>query len=601
MENAPKIDFVIVTYNSIKWIDNCLLSISKLDYPKDKIKVLIYDNGSNDYTIENAEKLLANCSLAFEIISSKKNIGFGAANNFAAKKGEAPYIFCLNVDTEIYPDCLKQWLNYTKTFEQTLTASWEMAQQPYSHPKIYNPATLNVSWSSAAAIIYDRVVFEKVNGFDNQIFMYCEDLDISWRFRALGYQLKYLPFAKVIHHSYTNHYGSSIKIVNALINNILLRYRYGDVKTIIKGYFQLLKGMRFQLKGNRLKVWGVFFNHFSKIPYFLSSRVNFPGRQFYYWEFEYHKYGDDLVNKELVFEHQPLVSIIIRTYQRPDVLKEAIQSVLFQTYTNWELIVAEDGGETAKAMCENFGDDRIIYVNEIESVGRCEIGNKGLKIASGEYFNFLDDDDFLFHDHIEKLVYHIQNTHADAVYALAIEAKCVIDPKNQINYKIKQFEMPIFQEFSRITLSTMNFIPIQAILFKKTLYQKYGGFDLALEYLEDWDLWYRYGINSDFRLLPRVTSVYKTPYAEKERAKRQNFLDKNILLIKEKYRIQSELLLWGNGLNHINMMNSYIAQRTSLTQFVNTKRKTTNWKGKIAILPIFIYLKVLEKFFNIKS
>ena len=91
------------------------------------------------------------------------------------------------------------------------------------------------------------------------------------------------------------------------------------------------------------------------------------------------------------------VSIIVRTCGRPDVLKTALDSLRRQTYKNIEIIVVEDGPIVSEKMIqEEYNDLPIVYFATIEKKGRSAAGNIGLKIASGTYLNFLDDDDIFY-------------------------------------------------------------------------------------------------------------------------------------------------------------------------------------------------------------
>ena len=114
----------------------------------------------------------------------------------------------------------------------------------------------------------------------------------------------------------------------------------------------------------------------------------------------------------------PLVSIIIPTYNRPHLLCEAIDSCLTQTYSNIEIIVVNDGGtkETENILKERYknvvgihtkyqvNDEKVIKYFYKENGGVSSARNYGLKKASGEYINFLDDDDLLLPEKIELQV-----------------------------------------------------------------------------------------------------------------------------------------------------------------------------------------------------
>jgi len=196
-ENGIRIDIIIITYNSIKWISNCLKSISKSSYPKEKISVIIVDNSSSDGTCEMLDDYNS-CFGSFELIRNGKNLGFGKANNIGARHAISDCLLFLNPDTEIHEDAMKELMFCFESDEKDI-ALWELRQFPYEHPKCYNPVTLESSWSSAAACMVRKSAFTEIGGFDENIFMYCEDVDLSWRLKANGYKLKYVPKAIVYH------------------------------------------------------------------------------------------------------------------------------------------------------------------------------------------------------------------------------------------------------------------------------------------------------------------------------------------------------------------------------------------------------------------
>ena len=112
-----------------------------------------------------------------------------------------------------------------------------------------------------------------------------------------------------------------------------------------------------------------------------------------------------------------LVSIIIPTYQRPRYLQRAIESTLYQTYKNIEIIVVSDNDiedeydrETRALMELYSSDDRVKYLSAIGHKGGCFARNRGLEEAKGKYINFLDDDDIFWPSKIEKQVKAINSS-----------------------------------------------------------------------------------------------------------------------------------------------------------------------------------------------
>lgn len=105
-------------------------------------------------------------------------------------------------------------------------------------------------------------------------------------------------------------------------------------------------------------------------------------------------------------QNNPLVSIIITTYNRPDILPKTIESVLSQTFSNFELIIIDDCSEEPTKKCVlSFNDERIIYKRNTINLHLSASRNKGIEISSGSYVCFLDDDDIW---HKDKLIMQIE-------------------------------------------------------------------------------------------------------------------------------------------------------------------------------------------------
>ena len=176
---------------------------------------------------------------------------------------------------------------------------------------------------------------------------------------------------------------------------------------------------------------------------------------------------------------------------------------------------------------KEFSDLNIVYQATGKKVGRCVVGNTALSLATGEYFNFLDDDDLFYADHVETLVKHlVKNKEYNVAYSLAFESKIeVISREPEYIYKEYSKQLVLNKEFSRLTLLTRNAFPIQAVMFSRSVYEKFGGFDLELDNLEDWELWARYSLENKFLYVPKVTSLFRTPYKTDEFVKRQKDID----------------------------------------------------------------------------
>lgn len=110
-------------------------------------------------------------------------------------------------------------------------------------------------------------------------------------------------------------------------------------------------------------------------------------------------------------QDKPLVSVIVVTYKRPDVLKRAILSVINQTYKNIEILVVDDasGDDTEKAV-KSITDSRLKYICHEKNRGLATTRNTGIKNSTGEYITFIDDDDEWLPEKITRQIEIFKNT-----------------------------------------------------------------------------------------------------------------------------------------------------------------------------------------------
>jgi len=115
-----------------------------------------------------------------------------------------------------------------------------------------------------------------------------------------------------------------------------------------------------------------------------------------------------------------LVSIIVRTKDRPKLLMRALQSIASQTYTYIEVVLVNDGGcdLDIKELQDILGGMLLSYIKLEKNTGRAHAGNIGIKNAQGEYIAFLDDDDEYYPEHIDNLVSFLSNqSYYEVVYS----------------------------------------------------------------------------------------------------------------------------------------------------------------------------------------
>ena len=163
-------------------------------------------------------------------------------------------------------------------------------------------------------------------------------------------------------------------------------------------------------------------------------------------------------------------------------------------------------------------------------------------MATGEYLNFLDDDDVFYADHIETMVNEaLRQPYQKMFYAKCFETPIEIKSNDPYIYELRDYLDIRRPDYSKSNLVLGNLFPIQSVFFKREVYEKMGGFDTKYEYLEDWDLWLKYSTYSDYIPVEKTTSVYRVPANFVSSKERTALLRLNEAEIRNKYMQKSVL------------------------------------------------------------
>ncbi len=183
-------------------------------------------------------------------------------------------------------------------------------------------------------------------------------------------------------------------------------------------------------------------------------------------------------------ENKILFSIIIPTYNRASLIKDTINSVLLQDYSNFEIIIVDDGStDDTQNIIKSIEDNRINYykkTNEERGAAR----NFGTKLAKGEYITFLDSDDILYVNHLTRALETIDENNSPDVFHLIFEI---------LNYNEESLSVKSISE-NKINekLIEGNFMGCHAVFLKREVaLQNLFIEDRALSAFEDWELWLR--------------------------------------------------------------------------------------------------------------
>lgn len=201
-----------------------------------------------------------------------------------------------------------------------------------------------------------------------------------------------------------------------------------------------------------------------------------------------------------------LVSVIIPTYNRGDLIAETIRSVLRQSYKNLEIIVVDDGSTDGTAgIVKGIDDPRVRYIYQDNAGLPAAPRNRGIRESRGEYIAFLDSDDIWLRDKIERQVEVLdRNPQVGLVYCRFEFFGAGFPPG-------KTFPDRAYSGYVFDRLARGNFVPTVSVLTRREALIKAGAFDEArrLRAFEDYELWIRIARSFDFHFIDEVLCRFR--------------------------------------------------------------------------------------------
>lgn len=221
-DSKKKVSIIIVNFNAGDYLLTCLKS---LDEVRTEIEFEIYviDNASSDSSIGKAKKRFPKVNY----IENSQNLGFGKANNQGIKKSQTEYILLLNPDSKVLPKTIKEMVSFMDQNLDVGAASCRVelsdgsldwaSHRGFPTPwasllyfifksrKLYNLTNRNLNETHevdsivGAFMLLRKSVLDKVGLFDEDYFMYAEDIDLCFRIKQAGYKIMYVPYVKILH------------------------------------------------------------------------------------------------------------------------------------------------------------------------------------------------------------------------------------------------------------------------------------------------------------------------------------------------------------------------------------------------------------------
>ena len=235
------LSIVVVSYNTKKITLDCLESLNRsLTGTKIKYEIIVVDNDSRDGSVQVLKDLADNKNGHLVYFQTGSNLGFGRGNNFGVKKASGKYILLLNSDTVILNRSIEKLYNFYLTNEKQVhflgakLLNRDLTPQPsagrfFTLPVVFAVLLLRgdywgltrsspnkfsqVDWISGACIMTTKKHYQRLGGFDKDIFMYMEEVDLLYRAKKIGLNTYFYPEAKIIHLGSASSVGKTFPIL----------------------------------------------------------------------------------------------------------------------------------------------------------------------------------------------------------------------------------------------------------------------------------------------------------------------------------------------------------------------------------------------------
>lgn len=204
----------------------------------------------------------------------------------------------------------------------------------------------------------------------------------------------------------------------------------------------------------------------------------------------------------------PLITVVVRTRDRPEDLRRALNSLAWQELDAFEVVIVNDGGRDVADLIAPFESAvPIRYVSNVPGHGRSQAVNDGVDAATGRYIAFLDDDDIVYPFHLSSLL-QLATRVGTATFVYSHYNRVLVNGRGEAGTIVERAHLP-FWTFNRAELLVQNRPPLHTWLLPRAVFDSHGGFDPSLAILHDWDFLLRVTETTALVGLPRETCEYR--------------------------------------------------------------------------------------------
>jgi len=282
-----------------------------------------------------------------------------------------------------------------------------------------------------------------------------------------------------------------------------------DHLTIVQGVFE--RNAQHHLKGREREVAAHIERRLARYPDELHSPLGERARALM-----------DRLEALAQFNEAPLFSIVLTTYNRPALLKDALASIDSQVLRDFEVILVNDHGDPVEALLGQYRFP-ISYLRQGRNQGPAAARNVAHRLARGRYLVYLDDDDLFLPEHLQTLASALEANPDEVVYSDALFIAERIEGASR--HVLGEERRYPHERYSHERLLVDNYIPINTFAWPRALVAEVGGFDERLSGLEDWDFLLRLAARVTFHHVRQDTVQVRMRVEGQERRSQQALKD----------------------------------------------------------------------------
>ena len=454
-EKVPMVSVIIPCYNQAQFLRESVGSVVAQTFTD--WELIIVDDGSPDDTATIALSIIAEYPGHAISLLRKSNGGVSEARNAGIRKARGAYILPFDADDIIRPTMLEKTVQLLEANPDIAIAYTDITHFGAVNCTIqaaeFDAAKIPINNQLNCCSLYRYEAWECCGGYNSLVIGY-EDWDFWVSCTAHGMRAARIPESLLLYRVKQESLYTS-----ALTRDAELRAR------IVLNHPTLYSS-----------------NVISEAQRRLTS---FP---------------------EPMLPGAPLITVIVPTYNRPELLSQALRSVLDQTFQDFEVVVVNDSGIDVGPWVSSFDEpERIRLLTHSHNIGSSAARNTGIRAARGKYIAYLDDDDLYYPHHLESLVEVAEKTGHAVVYSNS----CQVDFSDLGGEEFIERSVVYSGDFRFQDLLVSNQVPVLCVLHQRACVDKVGSFDETLSTHEDWDMWIRLFHDFPYSHVKKVTCEYR--------------------------------------------------------------------------------------------